>query len=206
MDALVMPSRLDLAVERSVERILADLLGATGEGGGVVGVTSCREADDPAVYALAVAALLARHTEDDAVVIEASLRGRSRVPDLLGIPARPGVTDVLRRPELAGCSIRSTGEPRVSVLPSGADRAIEQPVGDAALARLIAEGLLRARWVVVVAPPLDARGDGDIVVRRCNQMILFAASGRGKRRAMRRATGRIDPDALVAVIRRSRRG
>jgi len=192
-------------LERQLERVAAEVVRAIGSSRAVIGVTSAREQDDPLPHALALARVLRRHRDGDVLVIEASLRRPSRSRELLGVLPRPGLVDALRKPGAFARAVHATDEPGIAIVPSGA-RTERLFIGAAAFGLVIEHARAHAPLVIVASPPLDEGGDGDLVSRACDQLLLVVERDATPRDAIGEAVARAGRERFLGAIMIARGG
>lgn len=188
-------------------RILRTNILAIAEGDRVstVVITSARPGEGKTVTAANLALVIARSGKRVALV-SADLRN-PRLSELFGRPAAPGLTDVLggRLPlEQALVQIH----PYLELLPGGASP--EDPayvLGSAAMARLLAELVGRADFVIIDAPPVLGMAD-TVALAPLSGGILFVVDGRrrahGALARARRQLGQVDTRILGVAINKHR--
>lgn len=187
------------------ERVAAELLRRMDDRETmVVGVTSVEPFDQLGEHAAALARLLAAHLRTPACVVEADLRSSGRLAPATG---RAGLLAAQADPQAAG-DLLIPLSPEVWLLPADSEE------GESASARpfgaLLTSLTKQLPTVVVVVPPLDDRGDGDVVADRCDALVILIERDRTSRAALEGAVARIGADRFVGAVMlepaRSRRG
>ena len=113
--------------------------------------------------------------QPDVTLICADLEN-SRIPEMLGVPSAPGLTDLLTShapPGDAGQRVTAARRLRVITPGSGAGTDAEDLPQDA-MERLLARLRVNARWIVVEAPPVTSGPDAYTLAYVADTVILVA--------------------------------
>lgn len=187
--------------DRSLGRLAAEVLRFVPAAGGfVLGVTSVREADDPAGTAVTLARMLALHLNDEVLIVEADLRRPSRFESLLGVPSRPGLVDLLAYPKSARSPSGHRAAPGVLAVGSGCEGEERRFLSGTSLSRVIVGLRAQAAVTIIVSPPLDEAGDGDVVAASCDRLIVVVEQDSTPRAALGAAIERAGRERFLGAV------
>ena len=152
---------------------LAHLLTSSlGAGNHVILVTGASDGDGVSLVAANLAISLSRN-QPDVTLVCANLEG-SLIPALLGLPAGPGLTDLLA----AGSPGGDAGEqvamaPRLRVITPGSAATMEtEDLQQDAVERLMTSLRSMARWIIVEAPSVTSGPDAYTLAQTADTAIL----------------------------------
>lgn len=158
-------------------------------------ITSAEESEGKSTVALNLACALAtvgRRT----ILIEADMR-RPTAAALLGVPAEaPGLSDLLvSSTDLTGCLVPWTGDPKLSILPSGMNPPNSADLLSAGrMPAVLARAREVAEVVIVDSPPLLPVADTRVLMRlaEIDGAIVVARAGTSRRDRVRAARRILD--------------
>jgi len=135
------------------------LLGLLGSGSHVLLVTGSSDGHGTSLVAANLAVALSRN-QPDVTLICADLEN-SAIPDMVGLSAGPGLTDMLADRELPGDGGRPVAmAPRLRVITPGSDAGMDaDDLPQDAVERLVTSLGKTARWIVLEAPPMTSGPD-----------------------------------------------
>lgn len=170
-----------------------------------IAVTSCHRGEGRSTVAVALA-LLERTTYNlRTLLVELDLEG-PRLAAALGLPAGPGLAEVLRDEETVERALRWTHDD-LAVLSAGDARGAPE----ALLAQVATGGLLDGLGelfdtLVLDLPPLEGSGSSAVVARRCSTPLLVVRAGAVERRDIEKAVAMFDapPPILMNGVSRPR--
>jgi len=164
-------------------------------------VTSPTSGDGKTVTSVNIAASLALKDEARVLLIDADLR-RPRVARLLGIPAAPGLADVLQgKSVLNAALVRAEQLPNLSILPSGLVAGNPAELFDSQPWRVLIEEV-RARFthVIIDTTPLGVVADYELTQAASDGVIVVLRPDHTLRKECRRALGVVPSDKLIGVV------
>ncbi len=159
-------------VGREFSELTHVLTGSLGAGNHVIIVAGSSGGQGASMVAANLAVALSRNQPDVRLVC-ANLEG-SVIPDMVGLPPGPGLTDLLADEVPAGnAGRRLTVAPRLRVITPGSTAGME--AGDLqqdAVDQLLAGLRDAARWVVVEAPPVTSGSDVYTLAHAADAAVL----------------------------------
>jgi len=188
---------------QAFRRLRNDVVSAIQASGQVVLVAGASEGHASGAVAANLATALAR-TEDKVVLLCADLRSADAAM-LLGVPAGPGLSDVLLD-RLPASSVvrRSQASPGLAVLAPGTDGPLASDRRQTeAMEQLVASLRSTASYVVIEAPPTSAGADAQALAPLVDAAILVVESRRTRREEILEGALQIDRMAtplLGAVV------
>jgi len=161
-------------------------------GHSVTVVSSPGMGDGKTVTALNLAAALALKSEDKVILVDADLR-LSKVHDRLGLPAAPGLAEVLSGAcLLEDALIRVDQLPNFYLLLAGEAETNPSELLDSsrwpALIQRLREEFQRT---IVDSPPVEAVADYDLIASVCDSVVLVARPNHTSRTALNRALTKV---------------
>jgi capsular polysaccharide biosynthesis protein/Mrp family chromosome partitioning ATPase len=150
------------------------LTGAMGADRHVILVSGITRGQGASLVAANLAVALSRN-QPDVTLVCANLEG-SVIPDVVGLPSGPGLTEVLSGSELATDAGRQlTMAPRLRVIPPGSDAGLyAEDIRQDAFERLLYELRAESRWVVVEGPAVTSRPDISTLAHVADAAVLVA--------------------------------
>jgi uncharacterized protein involved in exopolysaccharide biosynthesis/MinD-like ATPase involved in chromosome partitioning or flagellar assembly len=158
---------------RDFSQLAHMLTGSLGAGNHVVMVTGASAGYGTGLVAANLAAALSRN-QPDVTLVCANLEA-SAIPDLTGLEAGPGLTDVLDGLPAAEAGQAVTGAPRLRLVTPGTaagPEAEDLPLD--AVQRLVAELSDTAQWIILEAPPAMSGPDVYTLAHVADAAILVA--------------------------------
>jgi protein-tyrosine kinase len=163
-------------------------------------VTSPCEGDGKSVTSLNLALAMAQEFHRRTLLIDGDLRSGT-LHRLLGIPATPGLSDVLSGAVAAEDAILELTPQRLAVLPAGSpvDRPTEM-LGSAEMRRLL--DTLRTQFdrIVIDAPPAAPLADVGVLAPIADGVLLVVRAGRTPRPAIDRAIEDLDARRILGLV------
>jgi capsular exopolysaccharide synthesis family protein len=162
------------------------------QGASVTVVSSPGMGDGKTVTALNLAAALALKSEDKVILVDADLR-LSKVHERLGIPASPGLAEVLAGScTLEDALIRVEQLPNFFLLPAGEAESNPSELLDSsrwpALVRKLRSEYQRT---IVDSPPVEAVADYDLIASVCDGLVLVVRPNHTSRTALNGALAKV---------------
>ena len=150
------------------------LTGAMGVGRHVILVSGIIRGQGASLVAANLAAALSRN-QPDVTLVCADLEG-SVIPDLVGLPPEPGLTDVLAGGELADdAGRRLAAAPRLRVIPPGSDAGLDaEDIRQDAMERMLDDLRTDSRWIVLEGPAVTSRPDVSTLAHLADAAVLVA--------------------------------
>jgi capsular polysaccharide biosynthesis protein/MinD-like ATPase involved in chromosome partitioning or flagellar assembly len=150
------------------------LTGAMGVGRHVILVSGIIRGQGASLVAANLAAALSRN-QPDVTMVCADLEG-SVIPDMVGLPSEPGLTDVLAGGELADdAGRRLATAPRLRVIPPGSDAGLDaEDIRQDAMERMLDDLRTDSRWVVLEGPAVTSRPDVSTLAHLADAAVLVA--------------------------------
>jgi receptor protein-tyrosine kinase/non-specific protein-tyrosine kinase len=163
-------------------------------------VTSPAAGDGKSVTALNLALAMAQEFHREVLLIDADLRDPS-LHRLVGIPNRPGLSDVLMGEATLEDAMVSLPDYRLTVIPAGS--AVDRPtelLGSAEMRRLV--DALRTQFdrIIFDTPPAAPLADVGVLSPLVDGLLLVVRAGRTQRPAIDRALEDIDPARLIGLL------
>ena len=164
-------------------------------------ISSPSAGDGKSVSAVNIAGALSLKSEAKVLLVDADFR-RSTVHRQLGLPAAPGLTDVLRgactmeqalvhTQEFSNLYVMSAGTPPVNPV---------ELLDSAQWPALCARFRSLFRYVVVDSPPLAAVADYDLIQAVCDGIILVVRPDRTSRQMCRKALETVSKAKFLGVV------
>jgi len=182
-------------------RVLRTKIGQHPKRPRLIAMSSPAPGDGKSVSAINLAATLSLRSEGRVLLLDADFR-RSAIHAQLGLPATPGLAEVLRgdcSPEEALVNIREY--PNLYVLCAGAPpvnpvELLDSSPWPALCARL--RGLFR--YVVVDSPPVAAVADFDLIQASCDGVVLVLRPDHTNRPLLRRSLAIVAKPKFLGVL------
>jgi protein-tyrosine kinase len=164
-------------------------------------ISSAGPGDGKSVTAVNVAGALSLKTEANVLLADTDFR-RSTIHTQLGLPASPGLADVLSgAATLEEALIRTEQFPNLYVISAGEPCANPSELLDSARWRAICDELLsRFRYVIADSPPVASVADYELLQATCDGVILVARPDHTKRQIFMKALETIPKDKLIGVV------
>jgi capsular polysaccharide biosynthesis protein len=162
------------ALGREFSELAHVLVGAMGPGRHVILVSGITFGQGAGLVAANLAFALSRN-QPDVTLVCADLE-RSVIPDIVGLPSAPGLTDVLSGDEfVTKAGRRPAAAPRLLVVPPGSGAGLTaDDIHQAALEELLDELRAESRWVVVEGPAVTTRPDINTLAHVTDATVLVA--------------------------------
>jgi capsular exopolysaccharide synthesis family protein len=164
-------------------------------------VTSAQIDDGKSVSAVNLAGCLALKDQTSVLLVDADMR-RSNLADTLGVPASPGLADVLAgRCGLDKAIVRLEPLPNFYFLPKGERPENPTELLDSARWRTVS-ALIKKEFgfVVIDAPPLGLVADYDLVEVVADGVILVVRPDHTNRALCLKAIDSIPPEKMIGVL------
>jgi protein-tyrosine kinase len=190
-------------IKRPLLRNAQGAMQAGVKNGNLIIVTSALPGEGKTYCAVNLAMSIAMERDHTVLLVDADV-ARPSVLRLLGVPAAPGLMDVLLEPPRALAEvILRTNIANLSVLPAGRNDAhATELLASQAMATLLAEIASRypERIVVFDAPPLLLTSEASVLASHMGQVLMVVAAGTTTVREVRAALRRLDNCARVELI------
>jgi polysaccharide chain length determinant protein (PEP-CTERM system associated) len=167
----------------------------------LVVVTSACAGDGKTITATNLATVFALRSDVQVLLVEADFR-RSRLSELLGVPAQPGVADVLGgKCELSEAMVCLEQLPNLCLLPAGTFEAnpaewLDTPAWQA----MCSSFREQFAFTLFDAPPVAAVADYELIEKNCDGVIMVVRPDRTDRSLFRRAHELVSPDKMLGVL------
>lgn len=163
-------------------------------------VTSPLAGDGKTVTSLNLAFTMAREVHRRVLLIDADLRSGS-LHRLLGLPASPGLADVLAGEVALDAALIAVPEWRLTVLTAGSqfDNSTEL-LGSTEMRRLLDAVRTQFDRVVIDTPPAAPLADVGVVAPLVDGVIVVVRAGRTPKPAIERTLAGIDPERLLGLV------
>jgi receptor protein-tyrosine kinase len=167
----------------------------------VIVVSSATSGDGKTVTAINIAACLALKPDTSVLLIDADLR-RPMISNLLGVPAAPGLADVLAgRCTSADAVIQTEQFPNLSVLVAGEKKENPAELLDSPRWRALIEEFRRQyRFVIMDATPVAAVADYALVQAACDGVALVVRQDHTERALLNNALRVVPKDRLLGTV------
>jgi capsular exopolysaccharide synthesis family protein len=167
----------------------------------VVTISSACAGDGKTITAINIAASLSLKANTSVLLVDTDLR-RPKVAELLGIPSRPGVTEVLAAHAcLADALVRCEEFPNLFILPAGERiQSATELLDSDPWHKLVAE--LRSRFsnVILDATPAGVVADYDLLQQASDGVILVIRPDHTDRKACLDALQLVPKEKLLGVV------
>ncbi len=163
-------------------------------------VTSGSQGDGKTLTAMNLALAMAQEHHRRVLLLDADLRGGT-VHRLLGIPGRPGLSDVLLGTTALDQAMVAVPQLRLTVIPAGS--AVDQPtelLGSAEMRRVL--DVLRTQFdrIVLDTPPAAPLADVGVLTPMVDGVVLVVRAGWTPRPAIDRAIEDIEESKLLGLV------
>jgi len=164
-------------------------------------VSSACPGDGKTISAINLATVFAMRSDVQILMVEADFR-HSCLAELLGIPPRPGLADVLcGRSELSETIVRVEQLPNLCVLPAGTYTAnVTEMLGTPAWRSLCISLREQFAFTLFDAPPVGPVADYELIEKNCDGVILVARADHTDRSLFRNTHGMISPDKMLGIL------
>jgi capsular exopolysaccharide synthesis family protein len=164
-------------------------------------ISSGGPGDGKSVTAVNVAGALSLKTEANVLLMDTDFR-RSTIHSQLGLPATPGLSDVLSGgATLEEALIRTKQFPNLYVISAGTPCANPSELLDSTQWGTICVHLRsRFRYVIADSPPVASVADYELLQASCDGVVLVVRPDHTKRQACMKAIGTIPKDKLIGVV------
>ena len=164
-------------------------------------VSSAGSGDGKTLSSINLSGALALKTEGNVLLVDADFR-RCAVYQRLGLPASPGLSDVLAGTStLEEALVRAEQFPNLYIIPAGAPSKSPTELLDSSRWRALAKVLRAAfQFVIVDSTPIAAVADYDLIEAVCDGVLLVARPDHTARKSCLQALAAIPKDKLVGVL------
>lgn len=164
-------------------------------------ISSAGSGDGKTVTAINLAGAMALKSEAEVLLVDADLR-RSQIAALLGIPATPGLADVLSgTANLEDAVIRLEQFPNLCVLPGGDTPANPTELLDSSRWTELCTLVRRQyKYVVFDAPPMATVADYDLIQAQCDGVVLVVRPDHTSRKLCMEALQMVPKDRLLGAV------
>jgi capsular exopolysaccharide synthesis family protein len=164
-------------------------------------VSSAQTEDGKSINAVNIAGCMALKDQASVLLVDADLR-RSELADTLGVPASPGLAEVLAgQATLEKAVVRLEPFPNLYFLPSGERHGSPTELLDSGRWRAVAALLKREfGFVVIDAPPIGLVADYDLIQDVADGVILIIRPDHTNRTLGLKAIESIPPEQLIGVV------
>lgn len=167
----------------------------------VIVVSSAAPKDGKTITSINLAGILALKPELKIALVEADLH-HTHIGSLLGLPATPGLTDVLTgKASLAEALVRVEQCPNLFVLPGGSKHSGPTELLDSPAWRSLCEALRREfSYVVVDSPPMGLLADFELLQAVSDGVVMVIRPDHSNRADCLQALESIRDQNLLGVI------
>jgi exopolysaccharide/PEP-CTERM locus tyrosine autokinase len=171
--------------------------------GNLIVVTSALPGEGKTYCAINLAMSIAMERDITVLLVDADV-ARPSVLDTLGLPARPGLMDILLNDalELADVILK-TNVPTLSILPAGRrNRHATELLASRSMSTLLSEIANRYadRIVIFDSPPLLITTEAGVLAAQMGQVVLVVEAERTTQNTVREALRRIEPCQHISLI------
>jgi capsular exopolysaccharide synthesis family protein len=163
-------------------------------------VTSPSKGDGKSLTAANLALTMAQEFQQRVLLLDADLRQPS-VHRLFGLPATPGLTDVLMGGAALDDALVTLGDYHLTLLPAGAVPSHPaELLGSASMRRVL--DTLRTRFdrVILDMPPVAPLADVNIALPNADGLLMIVRAGITPKPAIERALAGIDPAKVLGLV------
>jgi len=167
----------------------------------LVVVTSACAGDGKTISAINLATVFALRTDVRVLLVDADFR-RSCVADHFGIPAGPGIADVLSgKCELSEAIVSLEQLPNLCVLPAGSSAANPAELLETPAWHSMCRSL-REQFAIILfdAPPVAAVADYELIEKNCDGVLMVVRPDHTDRNLFRMAHGFVSPAKMLGVL------
>ena len=171
------------------------------EPGKLIVVSSAESGDGKTLSAINIGGALALKSDINVLILDADLY-RPAVAKTLGIPARPGLTEVLRGTvPLRDAIVRTELYPNLYILPAGEVVTNRSELLDSALWRKVCEtARSRFHYTIVDAPPIDAVADYPLIQAAGDYVVVIIRPDHTNRVRCMHALQSVPSDKLIGTV------
>jgi len=181
---------------RRLAAILNDLRGQRGVKTLMVSSAAPREGKTLTVTNLALT--LSESYQQRVLLIDADLRKPS-VHEVLGLPNRTGLVDVVRNQSLALPTLDVTAH--LSVLTAGrTEGALLAQLTSETLRDAVARASTDFDWVLLDTPPVGLLPDAQLIARLCDAVIFVISAGIAPYEFVQRSIAALGPERIVGTV------
>ena len=163
-------------------------------------VTSPTASDGKTLTALNLALTMAQEFHKRVLVVDADLR-KGRLHQLLGLPASPGLCEVLTGEATLEEALVSLPAFHLTVLPAGGPTGLPaEMLGSAEMRRAL--DLLRTQYdrIVLDTPPVVALADVGVLAPMADGVLMVVRAGRTSRPDIDRALREVHPAPVLGLV------
>jgi protein-tyrosine kinase len=167
----------------------------------VIVVSSPTSGDGKTITAVNLAACLALNQDASVLLVDADLR-RPMISSLLGIPAAPGLADVLAgRCQTAAALVRADNFSNLSVLVAGETKENPAELLDSPRFGMLMQELRHQyRFIIVDATPIGIVADYALVQSACDGVVMVVRQDHTGRAALKEALRVVPKERLMGVV------
>ena len=167
----------------------------------VIVVSSATSGDGKTITSINIAACLALKPDTPVLLIDGDLR-RPMISTLLGIPAAPGLSDVLAgKCTVADAVVRTEQVPNLSVLVAGEDKENPAELLDSPKwNELLEEARQRYKFIIIDATPVAAVADYALVQASCDGVVIVIRQDHTERGLLNNALRVVPKDKLLGTV------
>jgi capsular exopolysaccharide synthesis family protein len=164
-------------------------------------VSSAAPRDGKTITAINVAAALSLKSDGEVLLIDADIR-RPAIPGQMGIPAAPGLADVLEgRCSLEEAIVRTEPLPDLCVLAAGGAKANPAELLDSEAWSISMKAMRqRFRHIVLDSPPVSAVADYDLLQIIADGILLVVRPDHTPRKLLFHALESVPREKLLGVL------
>ena len=150
-------------------------------------LTSSRKGEGKSITAANVAACLAELPGTRVCLLDTDFRSPAQA-DLFGVPAEPGVADLLLDQASLKDVVRPTVFGSLDVIPAGQEpRSPAEMLGSDRFINLLNELKHRYSWILIDTPPVNPYTDACVLAARCNGTLLVVRMEETSRELVQRS-------------------
>jgi protein-tyrosine kinase len=181
---------------RRLAAILGDLQAQRGVRTLMVSSAASREGKTLTITNLALT--LSESYQRRVLLIDADLR-RPSVHEVLGLPNRCGLVDVVRNKTLTLPTVEVT--PHLSVLTAGrTDGSLLAQLASETLRDAVARAATEFDWVLLDTPPVGLLPDAQLVARICEAVVFVIGVGIAPYEFVQRSIAALGPERIVGAV------
>jgi receptor protein-tyrosine kinase len=189
-------------IKRPIIRNALDFAGTHIKHGNLVMVTSALPGEGKTFTSVNLALSIAMEFNSTVLLVDGDV-AHPTLPSLLGVPASPGLLDLLTRGASVGDALIRTNVERLALLPAGSrhQRATELLASEQ-MAGLLHELSTRYsdRIIVFDSPPLLATTEARVLATHMGQIVMVVAADQTSQHAVTQALATIDSCEVVLMM------
>ena len=190
-------------MKRPILRNARGKAGPRSRNSSLVMVTSALPGEGKTFTALNLAMSVAMEVDHSVLLVDGDV-AHPTLPDLLGVPASPGLMDLLTRSNVSlADALVETNIEKLTVLPAGSrHRRSTELLASEQMANLLAELVSSQpdRIVIFDSPPLLATTEARVLATNMGQIVMVVASDATTQHSVKHALAALDSCEIVMMV------